>query len=53
MGTKAREVNDWLRQRAGKRGHREALSSDYVVIRPGANFHLLNLAPTQPGSAAV
>jgi hypothetical protein len=24
---------EWLRQRAGKRDHREVLSGDYVVIR--------------------
>ena len=33
MGVKASEVGDWLRQRAGKRDHREVLSGDYVVIR--------------------
>jgi hypothetical protein len=39
MGMKASEVGDWLRQRAGKRDHREVLSEDYVVVRPGPNFH--------------
>jgi len=38
MGVKAREVGDWLRQRAGKRNHREALSDDVVLIRPRPNF---------------
>ena len=38
MGMKASEVGDWLRQRAGKRDHREVLSDDVVVIRPGPNF---------------
>ena len=33
MGVKASEVGDWLRQRAGKRDHREVLSGAYVVIR--------------------
>jgi hypothetical protein len=31
-GSDAHE-GEWLRQRAGKRGHREVLSGDYVVIR--------------------
>ena len=48
MGMKASEVGDWLRQRAGKRDHREVLSGDYVVIRPGPNFDQLNPAPAQP-----
>jgi len=47
MGMKASEVGDWLRQRAGKRDHREVLSGDYLVIRPGPNFHLLNPAPAR------
>ena len=51
MGMKASEVGDWLRQRAGKRDHREALSGDYLVIRPGPKFHLLNPASAQPLSA--
>jgi hypothetical protein len=42
MGMKASEVGDWLRQRAGKGNHCEVLSGDYVVIRPGPSFHLLN-----------
>ena len=42
MGMKASEVGDWLRQRAGKRDHREVMQGDYLVIRPGPNFHLLN-----------
>ena len=50
MGVKASEVGDWHRQRAGKRDHREALSGDYVVIRPGPNFDWFmgNLAAGQP-----
>ena len=51
MGVKASEVGDWLRQRAGKRDHREVLSGDNVVIRPGPNFHLLNPASARPPSA--
>ena len=51
MSMKASEVGDWLRQRAGKRDHREVLSSGYLVIRPGPNFHLLNPAPAQPALA--
>ena len=47
MGVKASEVGDWLRQRAGKRAHREVLSGDYLVIRPGPNFdQLLDLLST-------
>ena len=38
MGMKVSEVGNWLRQRAGKRDHREVLSDDVVVIRPGSNF---------------
>jgi len=30
---------EWLRQRAGQRDHREVLPGDYLVIRPGPNFH--------------
>jgi len=54
MGMKASEVGDWLRQRAGKRDHREALSGDYVVIRPGPDFDWFmgNLAAGQPAPAA-
>src|SRR3954454_4541360 len=37
MSMRANEVGDWLRQIAGKRDHHEALSGDYVVIRPGPN----------------
>ena len=50
MGVNASEVSDWLRQHAGKRDHREVLSDDVVVIRPGPNFDWLmgNPAPTQP-----
>jgi hypothetical protein len=48
MGMKASEVGDWLRQRAGKRDHREVMQGDYLVIRPGPNFHLLNAVPAEP-----
>jgi hypothetical protein len=41
MGMKASEVGDWLRRAAGKRDHREIVADDYVVIRPGPNFHWL------------
>ena len=49
MRMKASEVGDWVRQIAGKRDHREVLSSDYLVIRPGPNFDWLmgNLAANQ------
>jgi hypothetical protein len=40
-GMKASEVGECLRQRAGKRDHREVLSDDVVVIRPGPNFDWL------------
>ncbi len=39
MGMKASEVGDYLRRIAGKRDHHEVLPDDYVVIRPGPNFH--------------
>ena len=50
MSMKASEVSDWLRRRAGKRDHHEAVSGDYLVIRPGPNFDWLigNLAAGQP-----
>lgn len=53
MGAKASEVGDWLRQRAGKCDHREVLSDDVVVIRPGPNFDWLmrSLAAGQPAPA--
>jgi hypothetical protein len=53
MGVKASEVGDWLRQRAGKRDHREVLSDDVVVIWPGPNFDRFmgNLAAGQPAPA--
>ena len=55
MGMKASEVGDWLRQRAGKRDHREVMSGDYLVLRPGPNFDQLldllgNPAAAQSGS---
>jgi hypothetical protein len=52
MGVKASEVGGWLRQRTGKRDHREIMSGDYLVIQPGPNFHLLNPAPAQPPAFA-
>jgi hypothetical protein len=39
MGMKASEVGAWLRKSAGKRDHHELLPEDYVVVRPGPNFH--------------
>ena len=39
MGMKASEVGAWLRKSAGKRDHHELMPEDYVVIRPGPNFH--------------
>jgi len=50
MGMKASEVGDWLRQIVGKRDHREVLSGDHLVLRPGPNFHWLmgHSAPTEP-----
>jgi hypothetical protein len=41
MRMKASEVGDWVRQIAGKRDHREVVSDDYLVLRPGPNFHWL------------
>jgi hypothetical protein len=41
MGIKASEVGGWLRKSAGKRDHHELMPEDYVVIRPGPNFHWL------------
>ena len=54
MSIKASEVGDWLRQRAGKRDHRELMPEDYVVLRPGPNFDWLmgNLAAGQSTPAA-
>jgi hypothetical protein len=52
MGVKASEVGDWLRQRTGKRDHREAMSGNHLVLRPGPNFHLLNPVITQPPVSA-
>jgi hypothetical protein len=47
MRMKASEVGGWLRQIAGKRDHREVVSDDYLVLRPGPNFDLLNPVPAQ------
>ena len=41
MRMKASEVGDWVRQIAGKRDHHEVVSDDYLVLRPGPNFHWL------------
>ena len=41
MSMKASEVGEWLRKCAGKRNHHELLPKDYVVVRPGPNFHWL------------
>jgi len=53
MSIKASDVSEWLRQRAGKRDHREVVSDDYLVLRPGPNLDLLlglldNPATAQP-----
>ena len=39
MGMKASEAGAWLRKSAGKRDHHELMPEDYVVVRPGPNFH--------------
>src|SRR3954462_10960740 len=41
MRMKASDVGERLRQRAGKRDHREVVSDDYLVLRPGPNLDLL------------
>ena len=41
MSMKASQVGEWFRKCAGKRDHHELMPEDYVVIRPGPNFHLL------------
>ena len=41
VSIKASEVADWLRQVAGKCDRRELMPEDYVVLRPGPNFHWL------------
>src|SRR4051794_16404625 len=53
MRMKASDVGERLRQRAGKRDHRELVSDDYLVLRPGPNLDLLlglldNPATAQP-----
>ena len=40
MRMKASEVGEWLRQIAGKRDHREVLSDNDFVLRPGAHLDL-------------
>ena len=53
MSIKASEVGDGLRQIAGKRDHHEVLpDDDYLVLRPGANFDLLNPVATQAPASA-
>ena len=48
MRMKASEVGGWLRQIAGKRDHRKAMpDDDYLVLRPGPDFDLLNPVATQ------
>ena len=51
MGIKASEVGDWLRQRAGKRDHREIIPDDYLVLRPGPN-HLSSVSEIAMGMKA-
>ncbi len=41
MSMKASEVGEWLRKNTGKRDHHELMPEDYVVVRPGPNFHWL------------
>src|SRR5215213_6794203 len=41
MSMKASEVGEWLRKNTGKRDHHELMPQDYVVVRPGPNFHWL------------
>jgi hypothetical protein len=41
MRMKASDVGERLRQRAGKRDHREVVSDDYLVLWPGPNLDLL------------
>src|SRR4051794_36744082 len=41
MRMKASEIGDWRRQVAGKHDHHELMPEDYVVVRPGPNFHWL------------
>ena len=52
MRMKASEVGEWLRKNTGKRDHHELMPQDYVVVRPGPNFHWLmgqgNPARTEP-----
>ena len=56
MHIKASDVGGWLRQRAGKRDHRELMpDDDYLVLRPGPNFHWLmgNSASAEPPLPAL
>jgi hypothetical protein len=40
MGIKASDVGEWLRRSAGKTDHRKLVpDDDYLVLRPGPNFH--------------
>jgi hypothetical protein len=54
MRIKASEVGDWLQQIAGKRDHRNVLSDDCFVLRPGPNFDWLmgNSVADQPPPSA-
>jgi hypothetical protein len=56
MRVKANDVGSWLRrQHVGKRDHREALSGDHLVIRPGPNFDWFmgSLAAGQPAPSSL
>jgi len=53
MGMKAGEVSDWLRKSAGRRDHHELLPEDYVVVRPGPNFHWLMGQGRSPQTAPL
>ena len=56
MGMKASEVGAWLRKNTGKRDHHELMPQDYVVLRPGPNFHwlmgMLNDTPAPGGRSS-
>ena len=55
VAMKANEIGQWLRQEhAGKCDHREVLSGDDLVLRPGPNFDWLmgNLGADQPTPSA-
>ena len=52
MRMKASDVGEWLRQRAGKRDHREVVSDDDRVLRPGPNFDWFMTGAAQPTPTA-